>query len=133
MAFVDDLLCASTRGESAAVAAQSCEAWVCVLRAIFTYLGLKEALQKYEPPAQTVDWLGLRLSSITGKITIPEDKKIKLIKLIDEFTALYGPPDGANKATPVETRAEQTGKPTGERAAARRRRVSQTRRIRTRF
>lgn len=107
LAFVDDLLCASTRGETEAVAAQSCEAWVCVLRAIFTYLGLKEALQKYEGPAQEVDWLGLRLSSITGKITIPEDKKAKLIKLIDEFTALYGSPGGANKASAGEGAADK--------------------------
>ena len=56
------------------VAARSCEAWVVALRTLFNFFGFKEAIHKYEPPSRKCEWLGLAISSVTGRVTIPNKK-----------------------------------------------------------
>ena len=90
-AFVDDVILASVahRDEKGRrcdrVAARSCEAWVVALRTLFNFFGFKEAIHKYEPPSRECEWLGLAISSVTGRVTIPNKKAASLLELIADF------------------------------------------------
>jgi len=91
LAFVDDLILASVAHRNAAgqrcdaVAARSCEAWVVALRTLFNFFGFNEAVHKYEEPSRECEWLGLSLSSVTGRVTIPENKAKSLLALLLDF------------------------------------------------
>ena len=112
LAFVDDLILASVAHRDDAgrrcdrVAARSCEAWVVALRTLFNFFGFNEAVHKYEGPSRECEWLGLTLSSMTGRVTIPAGKATKLLALIHDFERRF------RKPTPGATAGTSDARPT---------------------
>ena len=83
--YVDDAL---VLGRTAA----QCGARVRVLRAAWSYLGLREKPSKYEPPSQQFQFLGMRIDSVNMMVRIPDSKKQKLLARIREFRQDYSSP-----------------------------------------
>jgi hypothetical protein len=82
LVFVDDFLVV---GESQ----RQCEAGVHALRAVLTYLGLKEKKSKFEPPATIVEFLGLELQALEGRIALPPAKRQHLQDHLADFAAAH--------------------------------------------
>jgi hypothetical protein len=82
LVFVDDFLVV---GDSA----RQCLAGVHALRAVLRFLGLKEKQSKYEPPTQLVEFLGLELQAIEGRIALPPAKRRHLQEHLAAFAAAH--------------------------------------------
>ena len=64
-----------------------CEAWVIATRAAFAYLGMSEKVSKAVSPTQRLEWLGILLDAVFGRLHIPENKKVKLRAAMAAFEA----------------------------------------------
>ena len=81
-AFVDDFIVGGARGR------RHCEAWVIATRAAFAYLGMSEKVSKaVSPNTQRLEWLGILLDAVSGRLHIPENKKVKLRAAMAAFEA----------------------------------------------
>ena len=53
-----------------------------IVRALLAELGLPEALEKARPPSTAIKWLGFNIDSLTGTLSVPQDKLAETIKMV---------------------------------------------------
>ena len=54
-----------------------------IVKELFRTLGLPDAVEKSQPPAQEVRWLGVNISVIEGTLSIPHNKLEEVISVVD--------------------------------------------------
>ena len=55
-------------------------------RGLLEELGLPEAKDKAQPPAQRVKWLGIQIDSVEMSLAIPQDKLDQVISVVSKYT-----------------------------------------------